>query len=49
MTNLIYAFIDEDHKRMHNALISAGWSCENNGALFNFPFTTWEWVYKKGK
>lgn len=46
MTNLKYEFIDAAHKRMHNALIAAGWSCENDvyppcsGIKFNWVYST---------
>lgn len=44
MTNLKYDFIDEDHKRMHNALIAAGWSCENDERP-KPSIDYWDWVY----
>lgn len=46
---LKYDFINEDHKRMHNALIAAGWTCENDAIPFNCKNIKWKWVYKKGK
>lgn len=42
MSNLKYDFINEDHKRMHDALLRTGWSCEND-------YKSWNWVYKKDK
>lgn len=44
MTKLKYDFIDENHKRMHNALIAAGWSCENDKRVRS-SITLYEWVY----
>lgn len=47
MSNLKYNFINEDHKRMHNALIAAGWSCENDVAFVNIS-SPWHWFYQNG-
>ena len=46
---LKYDFIDEDHKRMHSALIAAAWSCENDTIPLHWKGNTWDWVYKKGE
>lgn len=43
---LKYDFIDQDHKRMHNALIAAGWTCKNDvyptgsSVKFNWVYST---------
>lgn len=47
MSKLIYDFINEYHKRMHNALICAGWSCENLQQTEEFSGPFWDWVYSK--
>lgn len=46
MTILKYDFVDDDHKRMHDALIRAGWSCGNDADPFSCCFY-WHWIYYK--
>lgn len=47
MTNLIYNFIDEAHKRMHNVLFQAGWNCENDAVLSEINCFRYNWRYSK--
>lgn len=44
MTKLKYTFINEHHKRMHNALLRAGWTCKNDVKPTN-TINYWNWVY----